>query len=192
MRRGNKEQIRVEPPRSPPRSDVAGFDPEPWRGELRAFLQRVGAGEDAEDIVQETFLRAVRTPPTGRARAWLYSVALNLCRDRGRRARRTGEFLPRLARSDQARAAGPGHPVDLDPAADPATTAENRDLAARAWKIIQNLPDHQRAALVLRIDRQFTYRDAAQVMRCAEATVRQHFYLGMKAVRAALLGGLDD
>ncbi|MBI1852581.1 MAG: hypothetical protein HYR85_19735, partial [Planctomycetes bacterium] len=41
----------------------ARFDPEPWRGEIVAFVARMGAARDADDVVQETFLRALERPP---------------------------------------------------------------------------------------------------------------------------------
>ena len=160
----------------------SGFDPGPWQTELRAFLSRMGAAEDLEDLIQETFLRAVRKPPEGPPRAYHYQVALNLFRDRSRYRLRTNLVLERAARINR---------INRRAAADPADTALRRDLAARAWGIIQALPDRQRAALILRIDRHFTYREAARVLRCSEASVRQHFYLGMKAVRAVLAGEAD-
>ncbi len=167
--------IRTRP--NTPRTD---FDPAEHHAALAAFLRRMGVRGELEDVVQEAFLRAVRTPPDGAPRAYLYSVALNVLRDRGRKAERAGRALPGAAR------------IDHRTVADPADVIEDRDLAAKAWAVIDRLPDRQRAALVLRIHEQFTYREAARALSCSEATARQHFYLGMKAVRAALAGESDD
>ena len=66
------------------RRDAPAFDPAPFGAELRAFVRRMGGGQEADDVVQETFLRAVRAAAPARPRAWLYGVALNVLRDRSR------------------------------------------------------------------------------------------------------------
>src|SRR5689334_21828175 len=68
---------------------------EPYRRELRAYCyQLLGSLEDAEDIVQETMLRAWRRLETfeGRSsfRAWLYKIATNACLDVISKASRRG------------------------------------------------------------------------------------------------------
>lgn len=168
------------PPETRPTDASRAFDPAAYQAELGSFVRRMGVRGDLDDVLQETFLRVVRSPPEGAPRAYLYSVALNVLRDRGRKEERAGRALPGAARIDHRRVA------------DPADVVESRDLAARAWAFIERLPERQRAALILRIHEQFTYREAARALSCSEATARQHFYLGMKAVRAALSGENDD
>lgn len=166
--------VSAEPSRRPT------FDPEPLRGGLAAFLRQKGAGEDTEDLVQEAMLRAVRQPPAGSAKAWLFGIGLNQLRDR----RRQGDRRERALR-DLAQAAA-------RPAEDPAARAESNELAARALAIAETLSPAQRAVLLLRIQGHFDYREIGAALSCSEATARQHFYLAMKAVRSALLGGGDD
>ncbi|MCK4659499.1 MAG: sigma-70 family RNA polymerase sigma factor [Phycisphaerae bacterium] len=62
------------------------------------FLHRmVGNREDAEDLLQEVFLRVVRTLPRythqGRFEGWIFRIAANLARDRIRRARRSPTII---------------------------------------------------------------------------------------------------
>lgn len=77
---------------------------------LFGYLYRLtGSREDAEDLLQEVFLRLVRTvgeyTHDGRFEAWLFRIAANLARDHARRSARA----PRIAQLD---AAGGGMPAD--------------------------------------------------------------------------------
>ncbi|WP_460362839.1 sigma-70 family RNA polymerase sigma factor [Actinocorallia lasiicapitis] len=57
--------------------------------DLHRFLsRRLADPRDADDLLQEIFLRAVRTPPATGGPAWLYTVARNVLTDHYRRARR--------------------------------------------------------------------------------------------------------
>jgi RNA polymerase sigma-70 factor, ECF subfamily len=156
------------------RKPVQVFDPEPWRAELRGFVLRMGAGQETEDVVQETFLRALRSPPASRARAWLYRVALNVLRDRVRRQRSTDddESGALLALEDRA--------------PDPRAAAIASETVRIAWRAAARLPDRQRAALILRIQRHMDYDEIALALECSIGGARQHFHLAVKAVRDAL------
>jgi RNA polymerase sigma-70 factor (ECF subfamily) len=153
------------------------FDPEPWRNELRGFVLRMGAGQEVEDVVQETFLRALASPPASRPRAWLYRVALNVLRDRARRQRGGEDDAASLLLALE------------DRAPDPRAAAIARETVAVAWRAAASLPDRQRAALILRIQRHMDYDEIALALECSIAGARQQFHLAVKAVRDALARG---
>jgi RNA polymerase sigma-70 factor (ECF subfamily) len=118
------------------------------RAELTVYCRRMlGSSCDAEDAVQETFLRAWRASERfeGRAslRLWLYRIARNVCLDAlGSRARR-----PIPADEVPEPADGCGEPDEPDPA-DHALASERLRLAVVA--AIRHLPPRQRAVLLLR------------------------------------------
>ncbi len=140
---------------------------EPYRRELQLHCYRMlGSPQDAEDLVQETMLRAWRRFDTyeGRAsiRAWLYKIATNACLDElDRRPRRS---LPQLTRPP----ADPGKPFisplvepiwieplpdDLiaDPDGSPEAQVAMREGVTLAFvAALHALPARQRAALILR------------------------------------------
>jgi RNA polymerase sigma-70 factor (TIGR02960 family) len=133
---------------------------EPYRRELQVHCYRMLASyEDAQDLVQETFLRAWRRRETfeGRAplRAWLYRIATNACLDfLGRRPERahlplpddTGhEEVPWLQPApEQLFGAGPDQQ-------DPGAVAVTRETIELAFLVaVQYLPPRQRAVLILR------------------------------------------
>ena len=138
-----------------------------YRGELLAHCYRMlGSAEEAEDLVQETYLRAWRSYHgfEGRSsmRTWLYRIATNACltaiERRGRRPLPSGLGGP-AENSDVPLVAGPEVPW-LQPFADALLTRESEDPAAvtasRAGirlafvAALQYLSARQRAVLVLR------------------------------------------
>jgi RNA polymerase sigma-70 factor (ECF subfamily) len=144
---------------------------EQYRGELRVHCYRMlGSLDDAEDLVQETFLRAWRHRSTyeGRAslRAWLYRIATNACLDAVNRK-------PRRVLPDQLR---PASSVDeylpptelpwLQPCPDallePGEVAVQRETIELAFlAAIQYLPPKQRAVLILRDVLAFSAKECA-------------------------------
>jgi RNA polymerase sigma-70 factor, ECF subfamily len=148
-------------------SEPLEFQLERRRGELTAYCYRMlGSTFEAEDAVQETFMRAWRSFDSfeGRAklRTWLYQIATNVClsalRSMGRRARPIdlgpagtahsplGERLP------EATWIEPIPDSHFIPAGgDPAATAEMRESIRLAFvAALQHLAPKQRAVLILR------------------------------------------
>lgn len=139
---------------------------EPYRLELRAHCYRMmGSIEDAEDLVQETFLRAWRRIETfeGRAsfRAWLYKIATNACLD-------ALERLPRRTLPIEEGDSGAGkvaglaagsEPAWIEPFPDAWLTASSAGPEARydAYESVslaflvalQILPPRQRTVLIM-------------------------------------------
>ena len=150
------------------RSEEFARQTEPLRRELLAHCYRmVGSVDEAEDLVQETYLRAWRSYGTfeGRSslRTWLYRIATNAClsalEQRGRRVLPSGLGGPA---DDPDGPPDPAEPevtwlgpvpdaVVTPEAADPATLVAARDSVRLALvAALQYLPARQRAVLLLR------------------------------------------
>jgi RNA polymerase sigma-70 factor (ECF subfamily) len=163
---------------------------EPFRRELLAHCYRVlGSADEAEDLVQETYLRAWRSYGAfeGRSslRTWLYRIATNACLNalerRGRRALPSGLAGPAEDPDGPPGLAEPGV-AWLGPIPDALVTPETQDPAAivtarssvRLALIasLQYLPARQRAVLLLREVLGFSADEVADMLGTSAAAVK--------------------
>ena len=93
---------------------------------VRYLTRRLGDRDWAEDVAQETFVRALRQDALLNERAWLFAVATNLVRDETRKDTRRRRHLELL--SAEARAEGVVEPPDA------VERAEERALARKAME----------------------------------------------------------
>jgi len=142
---------------------------------VRGFLRHMlgGAAELADDLAQETFIKAHRGLREFRGGAtlavWLCAIATNELRAEWRRRARRAEFLE----EDSSAAL----PLDVD-------LGSGRDLAAG----LALLPEAQRAALVLCFEHGLTHEEAAAAMGCPLGTLKSHISRGKSRLRAWLEG----
>jgi RNA polymerase sigma-70 factor (ECF subfamily) len=172
--------------------DSAGFSAatEPYRRELFAHCYRmVGSVADAEDLVQETFLRAWRGYDgfEGRssARTWMYQIATNACLTALERRKRRGlpssfyaaetdpGTFPEEAGADVAWLEPVPDALALPEAADPAAiVAARAGLRLALIASLQYLPPRQRAVLVLRDVLDFSAAEVAATLGTTIASVK--------------------
>ena len=157
---------------------------EQYRTELNGYAYRMlGAAFEAEDAVQETFLRAWKALDRfeGRAqlRSWLYRIATNVCLDmlssRQRRARPMdltaagNADMPLPAPLTEAVWIEPVPDTQVVPDGDPADVAQARESIRLAFMAaLQHLPPKQRAVLILR---EVLHWRAAEVAELLDTTV---------------------
>jgi RNA polymerase sigma-70 factor (ECF subfamily) len=172
--------------------DNAGFvaDTEPFRRELLAHCYRMlGSIQDAEDLVQETYLRAWRSYGgfEGRSsvRTWLYQIATNGCltelAKRSRRMLPSGLYAPEQDPTAYPESAGtevnwlqpvPDAMVTTD-SADPAAIVTAREgLRLALIASLQFLPPRQRAILVLRDVLAFPAGEVATMLGTTTVSVK--------------------
>lgn len=161
---------------------------------LLAFAGRFcGSESEAEDLVQETFIRAFRSwnqlADKRNARAWLYSIARHACQRMHRK--RAGEPV-RIESLDELLPRPTPTVPDLDAAADPHRTqlrTEARELVERA---LAQLPTAFRVPLVLSDIAELTTAEIAAVLGIKEATVKTRLHRARLKLRAVLASGLPQ
>ncbi|WP_133853175.1 RNA polymerase subunit sigma-70 [Labedaea rhizosphaerae] len=162
-----------------------------FRRELLAHCYRlVGSAQDAEDLVQETYLRAWRAFDgfEGRAsvRSWLYKIATNVCLTA--LAPRRIRLLPSGLAGPQdepgpPRQVRPGEVLWLEPLPDSAETVVARESVRLALiASLQHLPARQRAILILREVLAFSAAETADILGTTTAAVKS----GLQRARARL------
>jgi len=157
---------------SPP-ADTARLFEEHRRFLWRLSYRLTGNAADADDILQETFVRAMVKPPPDRERdwrPWLVRVAVNLGRDVLRRRRRlgyTGPWLPSPVEEEP-----PAHEPS-DSGRDPEARYELLESASVAFLLtLEALTPMQRAVLLLRDVFDYSVREAADACAISESNVR--------------------
>jgi len=127
---------------------------------VRYLTRRLGDRDWAEEVAQETFLRAVKQEAITSERSWLFAVATNLVRDEARkdiRRRRRMELLREQAKAEEA--------VDPEP-----LTIERAQEAALARKALDMLTERDREALLMR-EEGLDYTEIAAALELSFASV---------------------
>jgi RNA polymerase sigma-70 factor (ECF subfamily) len=153
------------------------------RPSVRSFFRRALRSEqDADDLTQDTFLRAHRSASLEDLRnpgAFLLQIARNLLRDRFRRER-----LVSFQAVD---------PLDERDLTDPSGTPEEITHARRELRALSRallgLPERTRQAVILHKFHHLTYRQVAAVMGTSPKTVEKQIASGIAACRTAVRGG---
>ncbi|MEO8256023.1 MAG: sigma-70 family RNA polymerase sigma factor [Acidobacteriota bacterium] len=160
--------------------------------EQRRFLwslcyRMTGSAADAEDVVQDTFVRAIERPPRRTdepLRPWLVKVALNLARDLLRRRRRRDYIGPWLPSPIETELDEPGEP----PSHEPATFEGRYDLlesVSFAFLVaLETLTPTARGVLILRDVFDYSVRETADALDLSEANVKTSHHRARKAMAA--------
>jgi RNA polymerase sigma-70 factor (ECF subfamily) len=132
---------------------------------IRVILQFVKNQELAEDLAQESFLKAYQRlsqfDPSRRFGPWLFRIGVNQTLDHLRRRKRRGWWLLFSERNSER---------DPDPAiADP---RQKRDLEQEVSAVLEQLPENYRIVLMLRELQNFSTSEIATILERKEATIR--------------------
>jgi len=127
---------------------------------VRFLTRRLGDRDSAEEIAQETFVRALRQETITSERSWLFAVASNLVRDEARRDARERKRLELI--QSQAEAEGSTEPEP--------TSVERAEERAFARQAIEMLAERDRDALLMR-EEGLGYEEIAEALGLSVGSV---------------------
>ncbi|GHF16065.1 hypothetical protein GCM10017044_07920 [Kordiimonas sediminis] len=153
------------------------------RSVLYAWLRRkIGDPEQAEDIVQQVFVRALgyaKTNHVENARALLFKIAANLAVNEFRRKSREARHIVHLDQDDQ--------PISEMGATDttPEGELENKQRLSELKATIDRMPERQRKAFVMNRFEGKTYQEIAEVFGVSVSTIEKDFIGALRKLREA-------
>jgi RNA polymerase sigma-70 factor, ECF subfamily len=162
--------------------DVSAFEQIILRYERRVFSlawRLLGKPEDAQDASQEVFLRAFRYLHRFDRRRpfepWLMKMTVNVCHD--------------LSRKRHAQPQGVIDPDVLRAAGDPHRELHTEQQRTILYKALQELPEKERAAIVLRDIEGLSTAEVAEILGSSEATVRSQISSARLKIKKAVKRG---
>ncbi len=157
---------------------------------FNAAYRMLGNKEEAEEVVQDTFLKAHQSMESLRAEstfaAWLFRISHNICVDilRNRSSRKKQiQLLPFLSRSTYDDSVGdlPESGIQDIPAdihLEPAQRLDLKEESVILEQSLRRLPDAQRSVLVLHDLEGFAYHEIADIIGASIGTVRSRLHYG--------------
>jgi len=149
---------------------------------FRIVYRSTRNADEAEDIVQDVFLKAFERLHTFREQSrfstWLMRIALNLCTDRARMRQRRQELLTREAEHKLAWC----HPD----APDPMETAQQNAFHEAFYTALNQLPEHHRQLIILRDLEEMDYEAIAHILGTSVGAVKLRVMRARRAFKAKL------
>jgi RNA polymerase sigma-70 factor (ECF subfamily) len=145
------------------------------RSVYQVCYRYLGNHDDANDLAQETFLRAWRA--LGRFRCdsafstWLYRIAVNACLNHRAARRPLTEEL---------------HDGFADPRSGAYARVEGEDEARRLREAVARLPEKQRATLILKVYQELTHEEVAGILGATVGTVKSNLFHALANLRRLL------
>lgn len=138
------------------------------------FVASLGARQDAEDVVQETFVRAFGSIDGFRGdsslRTWLFTIARRLVLDHRRADRRRGEQVE-------------VQDADVRTEFDPLDAVVADETERRMREAVARLTPTQREVFVLRVGEGMSYKEIADTVGTTEGAARVHYHNAMRAIK---------
>jgi RNA polymerase sigma-70 factor (ECF subfamily) len=147
--------------------------------------------EEAKDLTQETFLRALRSIGSFRGEAdiktWLFRIAINESRNRHRWWKRRHRDTT-VSLETESETLGLNERIASPSSEDPETAAINHERGQAIQQALQELPQNYREVVVLRDIEGLTYDEIADALKTNVGTIKSRIARGREELRRKLKG----
>jgi len=144
----------------------------------RLVRRKLGDALLAEDIAQETFMKALRmmdrVDDSFNFGGWVHTVARNLCFDELRRRQR--DLRADTASEEEENAELMANLPSTARSFDPVLVQESNETRRQVWRVAQRLPEKYRLVLTLRELQDMSYRQIAKTLKMSESAVETLLY----------------
>lgn len=141
---------------------------------FRFFLRSLNHHEDAEDLTQRVFIRIYRSSerylPQAKFSTWIFTIARNLLIDEIKKRKRR----PQMVFDEHIEKVGDEG------------DGRSEELTEILMRHLDTVPENHRTALLLRVQRELSYREIAEVMRTTEASVKTWIHRARLDLRKSL------
>lgn len=175
--------------------DRAAFQALYERYNKRVYFVALGVvknAEDAQDVVQEAFIKVHRNIDGFQGNSsfytWLYRIVKNLAIDHIRRRKHVTEFDEKFKKDDVV---GDGSLLPRIMDQHPGKTVGRRELSEQIQRALESLPEHHREVLILRESDGLSYEEIAELVDIPKGTVMSRLFHARKKMQAALAGYID-
>lgn len=160
-----------------------------------AFQMCDGNADEAQDVTQQAFLKALRNIHGFKGNAsfktWFYRILVNTCRDARRRRRRwLGLFtLPQFKNKDGESVSFSADDFpDETQGHDPELSWQKKQLRRDIQQALTKLPEKQRLVFQLKVLQELSIPEIAQILALAPGTVKSHLFRATRNMRKAMAG----
>lgn len=156
---------------------------------LHGYLYRlIGSRDDADDLLQDVFLRVVRMIGSyrhdDRFEGWLFRIATNLVRDQIRRTGRGPRVIPFETGTSRSEQAGAGwSETEDDSAPAPESSMQLADDVDALQKGLAKLPEAEREVIMLRHFSDLSFAEIAEAMETPLGTALARAHRGLQKLR---------
>ena len=165
-----------------------------YQARLTKYINGFVKNDDlAQDLTQETFLRAYRSRasyvPKARFATWIYRIATNLCYDEFRKRRSSPTISLNTSFTVQITEKGDEETFELyeqlpdDSLLPPDVEMEREEQRARLRRCIEALSEKHRTVILMHVYNGMEYAEMAKQLRCSVGTIKSRMHYAIKSLK---------